>query len=355
MVEKIRHFLESTPIAVSAPCRIDMGGTVDIRTFYFPLGHLEPCTFNIAIDLCTTVRILPYESGRIKVSSQGFDDAEYGLDDAPFDHPLGLIFAIAAYFRIDGIHISVESASPPKSALGGSSVAAVGLIAGITTILREVVQYEHYSKYRMATLAHAIEESVAGVPCGMQDHLAAVYGGVNAWYWKKESRDPIFWRKTVVGEETFIDLEKRLLIAYCGVPHVSKDINKTWTQQFISGKFRKEWKRIIECTQSFVKSISGGNYSAAVQSMNEEVSIRQQMTPHVLDDVGKRLVQAATNRECGARFTGAGGGGCLWALGEPDHILALKTDWEEILSVRKDACLLPASIDSTGLVIKINS
>ena len=48
-----------------------------------------------------------------------------------FEHPMGLMFAIAAYFRAGGIHIQIESASPPRSALGGSSAAAVALVAAL--------------------------------------------------------------------------------------------------------------------------------------------------------------------------------------------------------------------------------
>jgi len=48
--------LESEPIEASAPCRIDMGGTLDIATFSYPLRHLAPATFNIALDLRTRVR-----------------------------------------------------------------------------------------------------------------------------------------------------------------------------------------------------------------------------------------------------------------------------------------------------------
>ena len=50
MTSEIFHdILESRPIEASAPCRIDMGGTLDISTFYLPLRHLYPCTLNIAI------------------------------------------------------------------------------------------------------------------------------------------------------------------------------------------------------------------------------------------------------------------------------------------------------------------
>ena len=80
-----------------------MGGTLDIDTFSLPLHHLSPCTFNIALNLRTRVRLHPYHQDLVKVSSKGFDQAEYPLNKAPFDHPLGLIFAIAASrFLLDG-------------------------------------------------------------------------------------------------------------------------------------------------------------------------------------------------------------------------------------------------------------
>ena len=74
------------------------------------------------------------------------------------------------------------------------------------------------------------------------------------------------------------------------------------------------------------------------------------MTPDVVDDVGERLVEIAIENNCGARFTGAGGGGCLWALGEIEHIDRLRPLWEKALSFRKEACLLDAKIDSDGLM-----
>ena len=125
MDQQLGKILESNPVEASAPCRIDMGGTLDISTFSYPLRYLAPCTFNIALGLRTRIRLKPYARGRIKISSKGFKDAQFPADAAPFDHPLGLMFATAAYFNARGIQIEIHSQSPPRSALGGSSVAAV--------------------------------------------------------------------------------------------------------------------------------------------------------------------------------------------------------------------------------------
>ena len=344
-----KSIIESHQIEASAPCRIDMGGTLDISTFYFPLRHLSPCTFNIAVNLRTRVRLLPYQEGMVKVSSIGFDSAAFPLDKIPFDHPLGLIFSIAAYFRAQGIHIDIDSSSPPRSALGGSSVAAVALISALSKV-NEQMGSKPLSRQTIALLAHALEGSVAGVPCGLQDQLAAIYGGVNAWYWQASIEEPAFSKRTVVGKESYNDFKAHLLLAYCGVPHESKNINNKWVQQFLSGKYYEDWTEIINCTHRFVDAVVGRNFKDACASMSREMSIRRKLTPGVLDAMGEKLVDTALKNNCGARFTGAGGGGCIWAVGEVGDIDKLKGIWERVLSGREDARLLDVNIDPDGLL-----
>jgi D-glycero-alpha-D-manno-heptose-7-phosphate kinase len=75
------------------------------------------------------------------------------------------------------------------------------------------------------------------------------------------------------------------------------------------------------------------------------------MTPDVLDDIGVQLMKAAVAHHCGARFTGAGGGGCIWALGDIKHIDSLRPMWEEILLSEKEGRVLDVKIDSQGLVV----
>ena len=345
----MRKIIESHQIEASAPCRIDMGGTLDISTFYYPLRHLFPCTVNIAINLRTKVRLLPHDKNKIKVTSKGFKSAEYSLDKAPFDHPLGLIFAIAAYFRAEGIHIDIDSSSPPRSALGGSSVAAVALV-GAFSKAKEKKGEPPISEKNIALLSQTIESSVAGVPCGFQDQLAAVYGGANTWYWPGDCQGPFFKKKTIIPKRHLPKFERNLLLAYCGVPHESKDVNKKWVKQFLSGKHHGLWAEIIVCTQKFADALIKRDLPAACEQMNKETAIRRRMTPEVLDEIGNALVKSAIKKRCGARFTGAGAGGCLWALGRKEDIDKLKGTWEGILSTRKDARLLSTKIDSQGLL-----
>lgn len=351
MSDNFRDLIRDEQIEISAPCRVDMGGTLDISTFYYPLMHLNPCTFNISIDLRTKVSLLPFETGKIKVSSRGFRSAVFASREAPFNHPLGLIFAISSFFNADGIHIIIDSSSPPRSALGGSSAAAVALVSGFLK-LQEKLGEKSFSRRKAVILAHAIEQSVAGVPCGLQDQLAAAFGGVNAWFWKDGTKGAGFVRKSIITKGLFNDFKYNILLAYCGIPHESKNINGRWVNQFVSGKYRNLWDEISLCTGRFVDAVSKHNYQDAAVFMNREVAIRKKMTPDVVDEIGCKLIMSSQKNGCGARFTGAGGGGCIWAIGEANDIERLKEKWESILSRRKGAGLLDFGIDYKGVSVE---
>ena len=203
---------------------------------------------------------------------------------------------------------------------------------------------------KIALLTHSLEESVSGVPCGYQDMLSACHGGVNAWYWNWKFGQPAFKRKVTVKKSCHKNFEKHLLLAYCGIPHASKDINGRWVRQFLIGKDRHRWIEILNCTRKFIDAIAERNYELAAEAMNRETTIRREMTPEVLDRLGGKLVEDAVRHGCGARFTGAGGGGCIWALGNVENIDRLRPLWEDSLSTRKGACLLDVEIDPRGVV-----
>ncbi len=349
MATGVGEILQRCKIEASAPVRIDMGGTLDISTIHYPLRCLDPATFNIALNLRTKVRLEPFQDGLIKVTAAGIGEARFSLDQAPFDHPLGLMFAVAAYYNVDGVHIIVESDSPPRSGLGGSSAACVALAAAFSALPGINKSWETASKARLAMTAHWIEQAAASVPCGIQDQLAAAFGGVNAWRWTADPLGDRYVQVPLLSRDAADKLEKRILAAYCGLPHESKDINGLWVNQFLSGRYRAEWRDMIRLTHDFIDALRKNDFKRAVSAMNQEMEIRSRLTPEVLDEIAAGLVASAVKNGCGARFAGAGGGGCVWALGEPEKIADLKSAWGTILSRRPDAGILDAGVDFEGV------
>jgi len=65
----------------------------------------------------------------------------------------------------------------------------------------------------------------------------------------------------------------------------------------------------------------------------------------------EKLINAARENNCGARFTGAGAGGCVWALGESQGLEKTKILWDEIIAKEKDACFLDTGIDPDGILV----
>jgi len=345
--KSLRRVLEQGPVVTSAPCRVDMGGTLDISTFYLPLRYLSPSTFNIAINLRTKVTLSAERGSAIRISSAGFEEMKTDIDNLSFDHPLGLVSAIAAYFHVSGIHIRIESASPPRSALGGSSAAAVALVGAYFELARRS-GLKVFEQDDIPLLAHGLEQSVAGVPCGFQDHLAACYGGVNLWLWRGLPSEPPYTRRVISKDVHAIN--RHFIVAYCGIPHESREINSTWVKRFLEGRDKEKWAEIARSTAGFAESFSRRDFGRAAQLMNREVDIRLEMTPHVLDETGYKLLSSARDLGCGARFTGAGGGGCVWAVGDAGSISVLKKRWKEQINGIPGACLLDAEVATAGIL-----
>lgn len=351
MPDALKKILEKEPVRAEAPCRVDMGGTVDMPALHYAIRSMDTLTFNIAVGMRTKITLLPHKAGFVKVSSTGFDSAEYPEDKAPFiGHPLGLMFAVAAFFRASGVHITVESGSPVRSALGGSSAAVVALVAAFSKAYERLGE-RALSIRQVVLLSHGIESNTAGVPCGLQDQLAAAYGGVNAWYWHPTASGPGYDKRSVISPKDYAAFNERLLLAYCGSPHDSIDVNSVWVREFLRGATRDKWITMCRHAVDFVEALARKDYASAAAFMNKEVAIRREMTPNVLTPIMEKLVDTAVENGCGGRFTGAGAGGCVWALGEKGALAKVRVEWDEILSSAETARLLPITVDGQGVLV----
>jgi D-glycero-alpha-D-manno-heptose-7-phosphate kinase len=180
--------------------------------------------------------------------------------------------------------------------------------------------------------------------------LAAVFGGVNAWHWRVDRGLPAYRREPLVAHEQLETFSRRILVAYCGQPHVSKDVNGTWVRQFLSGRHRGIWHDIVAACRDFIRAVAQGDMDLARQMMDRETDLRLELTPDVLDEMGQTLVAEARRLGCGARFTGAGGGGCVWALGAAERIDRLRPQWLAGVQGHPTARLLETSLDGNGVL-----
>ena len=345
----IKELLEKNPVTSSAPCRIDSGGTWDIKALALPLEGVDPITVNLDINLRTYVTLLPYKSGWIKISSNNFDTQEaYPFNEAPFNSQFGLFFAIVSFFRFHGLEIEIRSTSPVNAGLGGSSTAAVATMKAFSVVKRLLSENE-INKEDILHLAYHLEDAVNGGMCGLQDQGAAVFGGVNKWSWNYSRKERPFDRESILDENGQKEISKRILVAYSGRRHLSARINRLWIEKFLKGETRSGWIKVNRIVNRFALHIKERMWKEGAHELINEVAIRKKITPEAFTPIITRLIKESEKIGCGARFAGAGGGGTVWALGEIDDIQRLRDIWDHILKGTKKGGILECAVDPTGV------
>lgn len=337
------------PITTSAPCRIDSGGTWDIKAFALPLEGVKPVTLNLALNLRTYVTLLPFKSGWVKISSDNYNAQEaYPLSKVPFNSAFGLFFAIASFFQLQGVEVVIHSSSPVNAGLGGSSTAAVATIKAFSKA-RALLQEKEIELGDILYLAYQLEDAINGGMCGLQDQGAAVFGGVNKWVWNYSRVGRVFERESIFNNNAQKELSKRILVAYSGKRHLSARINRLWIEQFLKGTTRSGWIEANRVVSRFAAYLKEGRWKDAAAELRNEVAIRRDITPEAFTPIITRLIQESEKVGCGARFAGAGGGGTVWAISEIDNIQRLREIWANILKGTKKGRILECAIDPVGV------
>ncbi len=346
----VKKILEERPVEVSAPCRIDSGGTWDIKAMSIPLENISPVTLNIALTLRTRVILSPFREGYVKISSEGFRDiAKYNIKkNLPFGPPFGIFLAAVNHFGYHGLEVTIKSDSPVRSALGGSSTALVALIKALSD-LRDLAGGERLSRSGILHLGYHIEDGISGGHCGIQDQAAAVYGGVHLWTWRYSQENRPFSRLVLLKGKDLKEISESIIVAFSGQSHVAARMNRAWIEDFLSGKTRSGWITANEIVKLLAEAVRKKDWRSAAGLLREEMKIRRKITSDALIPFTSELIYRAEKTGCGARFAGAGAGGSLWAIGEPDRIRDLEDKWKKMLMPVKGAGILRCSVDQRGV------
>ncbi len=346
----LKTLLTAQPVEASSPCRIDCGGTWDIKALALPLAGVNPVTVNMALNLRTHVSLFPYKENWVRIFSDGFRHQEaYRKDQFQLNSVFGLFFAAVSYFGFHGLEVRISSQSPVRSALGGSSTALVALIKALGKVSVRLGG-RPLSKKSILHLGYHLEDGVSGGNCGIQDQAAAVYGGINQWNWQYGNSAQPFERIPLLDRKGQDAFSKHILVAFSGKTHVSSKTNRTWINDFLSGRTRSGWIKANQLVHEFARALKEQDWRRTAQCLRAEMALRKKLTPEALVPITDRLVKQAERAGCGARFAGAGAGGSLWAIGEEEGIQNLTEKWESTLAPIQGAGVLKCRVDSRGVL-----
>jgi D-glycero-alpha-D-manno-heptose-7-phosphate kinase len=289
------------------------GGTVDIWPLY--LYHPKAVTLNFAVTLRTSCRLTANGGKGVTLRSldqkieERFDSVAALERAARYRHPLAA--CVVRHFRPQqGLTVETDSESPAGAGISGSSAMLIATVSAFNRLLKT-----GYSLEQIREVAQNIEAQIVKVPTGCQDYYPAMYGGVNAIGLRVEG---IRREALPVNVD---ELNRRFVLAYTGKPRNSGINNWEVMKAHIDGD-RGVWKnfsRIADIADAMRGSLERGDWRETARLLRAEWEHRKKNSPGISTPLIDRLVEVT--RKAGARAAkvcGAGGGGCVVFLCEPD-------------------------------------
>ena len=305
---------ENGTIIAHASCRVDLaGGTLDIWPLY--LFHPGAVTVNFAVNILARCRIIALPDKRIRLKSidtqreEEFAGLEELCSAGRYKHPLAA--QLLRFFSPEGgLEIETNSESPAGAGISGSSALMVATTAALARFTGRKLDREE-----IRVIAQNVEAQLIKVPTGCQDYYPALYGGVNAIRLDIDGihREPI----AIAPEE----LDRRFVLTYTGAPRQSGINNWQVFQDHLNGKGKifKNFECISAIARAMHKALALADWDEVARLLREEWKLRKTNAPKITTPTIEKLIKIATrNGALAAKVCGAGGGGCIIFLTDPE-------------------------------------
>src|SRR5215469_12101695 len=334
-------------IESKAPTRVDFAGsTLDIWPLY--LFHPGAVTLNAAISLYASCRIETHPAGdqTIRLLSRDTQREEiFASFEALVNgkrYRLPLLAEIVKFFRPDGgFTLTTDSEAPAGAGIGGSSAMAVAICAALDRFTGA-----GKSKADWIHISRDAEAIVIKVPTGTQDHYPPAFGGAAAIELPPGGERRVELRMDVR------ELEERLVLCYTGKPRQSGINNWEVFKAHIDGnkKVHTNLERIAEVAQAMRISLEKRDWRETGRLMREEWTFRKRSLPTISTRTIDRIIEGARkNGALSGKVCGAGGGGCVVLLIEPDA----RPEVENAIQ-QAGGEILPMSIDRSGVQVTVS-
>jgi D-glycero-alpha-D-manno-heptose-7-phosphate kinase len=304
-------------IESSAPTRIDLaGGTLDIWPIY--LFHERAQTLNAAISLRAHCTIHPRADKRIAIESADTGrrvEADH-WSDLRDNHDLELLGRLLHFFQAEGLELRTRSDSPFGAGIAGSSALNIAVCGALAAWCERPLTAEE-----LLQIAQNVEAQVIDVPTGVQDYRPAYYGGISA---VELNVDGV---RRVAMPVQARDLERRIVLAYTNASRNSGINNWEMTKRHIDGdrEVQARFGRIRDIALAMRAALERGDWAAVGQYVADEWENRKGLAPGVTTPAIDAMLSAAHAAGAhGGKVCGAGGGGCLFCIGEPEAVPAIR-------------------------------
>ena len=220
----------------------------------------------------------------------------------------------------DGLDINIISDLPARTGLGSSSSFTVGL-------LHNLYAFKGLSKSKMEYAQEAIyvEKEILKENVGVQDQLAAAFGGFNYMHFSEQGLrvEPL-----QISDARKLALEKNLMLFYTGINRFATEVLKEQIQNTKEKKINTELKDIYNMVQQGMSILSdeSNQLDDFGRLMHEawmaKRSLSTAISNETLDNIYNKAMSAGA---IGGKLLGAGGGGFFLFYVPQENQDAVKT------------------------------
>jgi predicted kinase related to galactokinase and mevalonate kinase len=316
-------------IIAQTPFRMSFfGGGTDYKGFF---KEHEGAVISTTFDkYCyTTIRHLPRFFDYSNEIVYGVMERTKSVDE--IKHPA--VRNIMKYLDMHELRVVYEADLPARSGLGTSSSFAVGLLNACYAL-----KGKYADKRKLADDAIYIERVLCNEAGGIQDQIAASFGGFNRIDFRA---DGYTVSPVVFSTDRQKELNNRLMLFFTGFSRFSSDI----AQSQIKATRDKtaellEMKALVDDVQRLL--VSGSDLNEFGRLLDYTWKLKRSITSDISnDDIDILYNKAIEAGALGGKLLGAGGGGFLLFYVEPEY-------QQNVRKVLEDLIYVPFEFENEG-------
>jgi D-glycero-alpha-D-manno-heptose-7-phosphate kinase len=295
------------------PMRISfVGGGSDLPLHYRRFGG---AVVSVAITKYVFITVNQRFDSTIRLSYSKTEEVAEAKD---IEHRL----VRAAMMRLDvhnGIEItSIADIPSSGSGLGSSSAFTVGLLNALYAY-----KGAYRSKADLASEACTVEIDLCGQPIGKQDQFGAALGGLNLIRFHPDETVSF---EPVIGPPGFVDrFQSSLLLFYTGATRSASQLLQKQIDEMAANRgVTDRVTRMAAMTENFSASVRSGDFRGLGEILHEGWMLKKSIASVGSDWIDAMYDRARQAGALGGKILGAGGGGFMLVMADPDRHDAIR-------------------------------
>ena len=308
-------------IITQTPFRMSFfGGGTDIPAFYQKNGG---AVLSTTIDKYCYVNVKHLSPFFDYSSELVYSKIERINTLREIEHPA--IRAAMEYLDMRNLRLTYEAYLPARSGLGTSSSFAVGMLHAFYAL-----KGKYAGKHQLANDAIYLERTLCQEAGGLQDQIAAAYGGFNKITFRQEgySVEPV-----IISRQRKKELNDRLMLFFSGFSRFSAQV-QAYTVQAIPEKHKQLMEMAGLVTEAEKILTSKAPLSEFGRLLDWTWKLKRGITDSISTSHIDALYDSALHAGAlGGKLLGAGGGGFLLFYVEPEHQQRVREALNELMYV----------------------